>query len=83
MPGRNPADPLSPETYSVSQLGRELQALLREAYASVWVQGEVQRLKTHASGHVYFELVEKAYRGTGTSIRALDFARSLLGTNGN
>jgi len=59
MPSRSPADPLFPETYSVSQLGRELQALLREAWASVWVQGEVQRLKTHASGHVYFELVEK------------------------
>lgn len=52
-------DLFAPETYSVSQLGRELQALLREAYPTVWVAGEVQRFKTHASGHVYFELVEK------------------------
>lgn len=59
MPPPSGADLFASETYTVSQLGRELQALLREAYASVWVQGEIARLKTHASGHVYFELVEK------------------------
>ena len=26
---------------------------------SVWVAGELQRLKSHANGHLYFELVEK------------------------
>ena len=30
-------------TYTVSELGAELQGLLREAYASVWVVGETHR----------------------------------------
>jgi exodeoxyribonuclease VII large subunit len=51
--------PLDVETYSVSQLGRELCDLLRSSYPAVWVVGEVQRFKVHASGHCYFELVEK------------------------
>jgi exodeoxyribonuclease VII large subunit len=53
-----PAVP-APPTYSVSQLGREIQELLREAFASVWVAGEVSRPRAHASGHQYFDLVEK------------------------
>lgn len=46
-------------TYSVSALGREIKDLLAEAMPSVWVAGELQRLKSHANGHLYFELVEK------------------------
>jgi exodeoxyribonuclease VII large subunit len=48
------------ETYTVSQLGREVQALLREAWSSVWVVGEIARYRSPgASGHHYFDLVEK------------------------
>lgn len=46
-------------TYSVSALGRGIKELLGEAFASVWVAGEVQRYKPSASGHHYFDLVEK------------------------
>ena len=46
-------------TYTVSQLGREVQELLREAFASVWVAGEVARHRPSAAGHQYFDLVEK------------------------
>lgn len=46
-------------TYSVSRLGAEIQELLREAYGSVWVAGELQRLTVRPNGHRYFELVEK------------------------
>jgi len=46
-------------TYSVSRLGREVQELLREAFASVWVAGEIARLRPSAAGHQYFDLVEK------------------------
>ena len=46
-------------TYSVAELGREIRDLLAEALPSVWVAGELQRLKSHANGHLYFELVEK------------------------
>ncbi len=53
------------ETYTVSQLGGEIQSLLREAYASVWVTGELQRLALRPNGHRYFELVEK---GAGDAV---------------
>jgi exodeoxyribonuclease VII large subunit len=43
----------------VSQLCGEIRELLAEAFASVWVAGEVQRIKQGTRGHVYFELVEK------------------------
>lgn len=46
-------------TYTVSQLGGEIRDLLAEAMPSVWVAGELQRLKSHANGHLYFELIEK------------------------
>jgi len=46
-------------TYTVSQLGAEVRDLLREAYGSVWVAGELQRLVARPNGHRYFELVEK------------------------
>jgi exodeoxyribonuclease VII large subunit len=36
--------------------------LLAEAFSSVWVVGEVQRLRPSQRGHVYFELVEKGER---------------------
>jgi exodeoxyribonuclease VII large subunit len=52
-------------TYTVAQLGGEIQQLLREGYPSVWVVGEVQRLVARPNGHRYFELVEK---GEGDSV---------------
>jgi len=58
-------DPTLEPTYTVSQLGEEVRDLLREAYASVWVVGELQRLVERRNGHRYFELVEK---GEGDAI---------------
>jgi exodeoxyribonuclease VII large subunit len=46
-------------TYSVSQLCAEVQELLQEVYSSLWVAGEIQGLKEHRRGHVYFDLIEK------------------------
>ncbi len=51
--------PFQQETYSVSELCEEVRELLRQAYSDVWVAGEVNRVKTHRSGHFYFELIEK------------------------
>lgn len=50
---------MSPETYTVERLCAEVQALVAEAWGSVWVAGEVQRPRTSRPGHVYLELVEK------------------------
>ena len=47
------------ETYSVSELTDEIRDLLAEAYAGVWVAGEVQRVRSSQRGHLYFELIEK------------------------
>lgn len=43
----------------MAELAAEIRDFLSEAYDSVWVVGEVQRLHTSQRGHVYFELVEK------------------------
>jgi exodeoxyribonuclease VII large subunit len=51
--------PLFEPTYSVSQLCGEVKDFLNEAFGSVWVAGEAQRVRPSQRGHVYFELVEK------------------------
>jgi exodeoxyribonuclease VII large subunit len=53
---------LPPDTYRVSQLGGELQRFVAEAFAALWVGGEVQRPRSGRSGHLFFELVEKGPR---------------------
>jgi exodeoxyribonuclease VII large subunit len=54
--------PLLEPTYSVSQLCGEVRDFLGEAFPSVWVVGEAQRVRPSARGHMYFELVEKGER---------------------
>lgn len=51
--------PLFDRTYTVSELGEELSALVGEAYRDIWVTGEVQRFRRSRRGHCYLELVEK------------------------
>jgi exodeoxyribonuclease VII large subunit len=51
--------PLFEPTYSVSQLCGEVKSFLGEAFASLWVAGEAQRVRASQRGHLYFELVEK------------------------
>jgi exodeoxyribonuclease VII large subunit len=51
--------PFSETTYSVAELCGEIRAFLSEAFPSVWVAGEVQRVHESRRGHLYFELVEK------------------------
>lgn len=51
--------PLFEPTWSVSQLCGEIRGVLEEVFASVWVVGEVQRVRRSRPGHIYFELVEK------------------------
>lgn len=51
--------PLFEPTYSVAQLCGEVRDFLGEAFSSVWVVGEAQRVRPSTRGHVYFELVEK------------------------
>lgn len=54
--------PFAEPTYSVSRLCGEIRDFLGEAFSSIWVAGEAQRVRPSARGHVYFELVEKGER---------------------
>lgn len=54
--------PLFEPTYSVSRLCGEVRDFLGEAFSSVWVVGEAQRVRPSQRGHLYFELVEKGER---------------------
>ncbi len=56
------SQPLFEPTYSVSRLCGEVRDFLGEAFASVWVVGEAQRVRPSQRGHLYFELVEKGER---------------------
>ena len=46
-------------TYRVSELTEEIKVFLGEAFPSVWVAGEIHRMRASPKGHLYFELVEK------------------------
>jgi exodeoxyribonuclease VII large subunit len=45
--------------YTVTELTRELKALLETQYASVWLSGEVSNFRPHSSGHYYFTLKDE------------------------
>ncbi|HEX5760933.1 MAG TPA: exodeoxyribonuclease VII large subunit, partial [Thermoanaerobaculia bacterium] len=46
-------------TFTVSELCAEVKGLLASAFPTVWVVGELQRVKASPRGHLYFELTEK------------------------
>ncbi|HEX6310304.1 MAG TPA: exodeoxyribonuclease VII large subunit, partial [Acidimicrobiia bacterium] len=51
-------------TFTVTEINTVIRDALRAAIPrEVWVQGEVQGLKTSGLGHSYFQLVEKVGRG--------------------
>jgi exodeoxyribonuclease VII large subunit len=61
-----PVSSPTPRVYSVSDLTREIKALLEEAFPIVWVSGEISNLHRHSSGHTYFTL-----KDSGGQIRAV------------
>src|SRR5579859_1973979 len=42
--------------YSVSEIAAALRRTVEDAFPFVRVRGEVSNLKTHSSGHIYFDL---------------------------
>ena len=59
MPGlRLPAtaDPFARNVYTVSRLNLDARAILEDAFATVWIEGEISNLARPRSGHVYFTL---------------------------
>lgn len=54
-----PSNPIETERliYSVTQLTREIKAILESSFPGVWVEGEISNFKLHySSGHMYFDL---------------------------
>ena len=45
---------------SISELNREVRALLEGSFPLVWVEGEISNLARPASGHIYFSLKDEA-----------------------
>ena len=44
---------------TVSQLNRQVKALLEQGIARLWIEGEISNIAKPASGHVYFSLKDK------------------------
>ena len=47
------------EVYTVSRLNLETRELLEDAFATVWIEGEISNLARPRSGHIYFTLKDE------------------------
>jgi len=54
-----PAQPRRPRVYTVSDLTREITALLEQHFPAVAVAGETSNVRQPASGHIYFTLKDE------------------------
>lgn len=76
QPSFFPADNAEPEVLTVSELTAQIQELLGDTFADVWVSGEVSNLARPQSGHLYFSLKDASaqlgaviWRSTATRLR--------------
>ena len=63
--------------YTVSNLTRDIRAILEENFSGIWVEGEISNFKFHSSGHMYFSLKDETAQVQCVMFRrenqALDF----------
>ncbi len=45
-----------PHVYTVSEITRDVRAILEAAFENAWIEGEISNFRTAASGHAYFVL---------------------------
>ncbi|MFC1576400.1 exodeoxyribonuclease VII large subunit [Candidatus Omnitrophota bacterium] len=45
--------------YTVSQLTRNIRAVLEDSFGAVWIEGEISNFVKHQSGHMYFSIRDK------------------------
>ncbi|MCK4547100.1 MAG: exodeoxyribonuclease VII large subunit [Candidatus Eisenbacteria sp.] len=55
--------------YTVSELNRDVRALVEETFPSVWVEGEIANYVHHTSGHMYFSLRDETAQLRGVMFR--------------
>ncbi len=62
--------------YTVSEITRDIRAILEDNFGTVWVEGEVANFINHTSGHMYFSIRDKAstlssvlFRGTNIKLK--------------
>ena len=53
------ADPFARDVYTVSRLNLDARAILEDAFATVWIEGEISNLARPRSGHIYFTLKDE------------------------
>lgn len=69
-----------PPVYRVAQIDREVKFLLEDAYADIWIEGEVSNSRPSPAGHVYFRLNDWQEKATLEAvIFASDARRSRVG----
>ncbi len=59
------------EILTVSELNARARDLLEEAFASVWVEGEISNLRRYSSGHTYFTLKDSEAQVAGVLFRGV------------
>jgi len=58
-PGKKAESPDEPKIYTISELTREIKALIEGRFPLVWVCGEVSNARQYSSGHVYLTLKDE------------------------
>jgi len=55
-------------TFSVREVNEAISLSISSAFPKdIWVKGEVQRLRFHTSGHIYFDLVDSSSKSSSAS----------------
>jgi exodeoxyribonuclease VII large subunit len=65
-------DESSTQIWTVTQVTREIKDLLEEAFAAIWVEGEISNFRVVQSGHAYFTL-----KDARSQLRTVMFRSSL------
>lgn len=54
-----PLEPAQRRVYKISELNRSAKMILEDAFAGIWVEGEISNFKFHSSGHMYLSLKDE------------------------
>lgn len=46
--------------YTVSEINREIEQVLKEIYSDIWIEGEISNFSMYSSGHMYFSLKDES-----------------------